>query len=75
MPYLFNANTKKRSFVPPKSGHGCNISTAYGKNNFLLNKYKKTRSKPSHSKRATGGNALTPQDRAFLKSLGLKVLK
>lgn len=75
MPYLFNSKKKKVFFQSFKVGRGCNISTAYGKNNFLVNKYKKTRAKSKTPKRGSATNKLTPQDRAFLKSIGLTVLK
>lgn len=75
MPYLFNSNKKKVFFQSFKVGRGCNISTAYGKNNFLINKYKKTRAKGKTPKRDSTSNKLTTQDRTFLKSIGLTVLK
>lgn len=75
MPYLFNSNKKTFNLHSFKVGRGCNISTAYGKNNVLLNKYKRTRAKRKSHKQQSPINKLTPQDRAFLKSIGLKVLK
>ena len=67
-----------RQFKQHKLGRGCNISAIYGRNNKSTNKYIKTLKRSKKSKATTSTppptSTISPEDRAFLHSIGLTVL-